>query len=236
MPKNIKVICISLLSAILIIIILTAPGGRQKVKREKGIKIELPDFDRIGDYPLFKAIDIRRSIRDFSSTPLELKEVSQLLWAAQGITQAWHRTVPSAGGLYPVEVYLSATKVTGLESGLYHYLPKEHCLVLVLKGDKSNELARAALDQEAVKLAPAVIILTAIYERTSRKYGRRANRYADIEIGASTQNIYLTAQALELGTVMIGAFSGRAVRKILRADAAVTPLGLMPVGHSIGDK
>lgn len=177
----------------------------------------------------------RRSLRNFAQEPLALAAVSQLLWAAQGVTSPdGKRTAPSAGALYPLELYLVAGAVTGLEAGVYHYEPQRHRLLLRAKGDPRRELAEAALEQEWVAEAPAVLVIGAVYQRTERKYGRRAPRYVHMEVGHAAQNVYLQAVALDLGTVMVGAFRERSLKRVLQLPEGVEPIGVMPVGKARG--
>jgi SagB-type dehydrogenase family enzyme len=162
---------------------------------------------------------------------LTLASVGQLLWAAQGVTSSTgERTAPSAGALYPLEIFLAAGTVDGLAAGVYRYSPQDHALRLHLADDRRRELAAAALEQSAVEDASAVLVIAAVYARTARKYGTRAERYVHIEVGHAAQNVYLQAQALGLGTVIIGAFDDEAVGRVLELDPAEASLALMPVG------
>lgn len=179
-----------------------------------------------------KALLERRSIREYRLEPLTLAEISQLLWAAQGITHpAGLRTAPSAGALYPLEIYLLASNVTDLRAAIYRYKPESHTLSLIAEGDQRPALCQAALGQSAVQDAAAVIVIAAIYERTTVKYGERGVSYVHMEVGSAAQNIYLQATSLNLGTVFIGAFHDDDVKKILHMAADEQPLGLMPVGR-----
>lgn len=174
----------------------------------------------------------RRSVRTYLPEPLELVQASQLLWAAQGITGPdGLRTSPSAGALYPLEIYILAGNVNGIAPGIYKYLPEPHAIVLVAGGDRRPALHVAALEQDAILEAAAVIIISAVPDRTKQKYGDRGVRYVHMEVGCVTQSIYLQAGALELGTVFIGAFDDEAVRELLGAGEEQDPLGLMPVGN-----
>ena len=174
----------------------------------------------------------RRSIREYSGEALSLEQVSQLLWAAQGITEPrWgFRTAPSAGATYPLEVYLVVKKggVKGLEPGIYHYLPRSHELELIRKGDYSRKLMAASLDQEWVGAAAVNIVLTAVFERTTRHYGERGVRYVYMEVGHVGENIYLQCVSLGLGCVVVGAFYDEDVKRILGVDEA--PMYVIPVG------
>jgi SagB-type dehydrogenase family enzyme len=174
----------------------------------------------------------RRSVRDFDASPLPLASAGQLLWAAQGVTSsAGERTAPSAGALYPLEILLLAGTVDGLAPGVYRFTPEHHELRPHLADDRRRALAAAALEQRAVRDASAVLAIAGVYARTARKYGARAERYVHIEVGHAAQNVYLQAQALGLGTVIIGAFDDEAVARVLELDPEEVPLALMPVGR-----
>lgn len=181
-----------------------------------------------------QALHARRSVRTYKPAPLSLSEVSQLLWAAQGLThRAGMRTAPSAGALYPLEIYIVAGDVTNLQAGVYHYNPQVHGLMLVREGDIRPELSEAALRQSAVEDAAIVLIISAEYERTTVKYGQRGIQYVHMEVGHVSQNVYLQAESLGLGTVFIGAFHEDEIRMILRISQEEIPLGLMPVGNTV---
>jgi SagB-type dehydrogenase family enzyme len=141
------------------------------------------------------------------------------------------RTAPSAGALFPLEIYIVAGNVTGLAKGIYKYRPHVHELVKVAGQDVRKELSRAALEQESLRDAPAVIVFSAVIERTSVKYGTRSTRYVQMEVGHAAQNVFLQATALNLGTVVVGAFYDDDVKKVLGMDAKESALYLMPVGR-----
>ncbi len=177
------------------------------------------------------ALQRRRSIREYGAERLELKELSRLLWAAQGVTDPrGFRTAPSAGALYPLELYLTVENVADLEPGLYLYHPEKNGLETISRGEYHAELAGAALGQQPVERAAANLLFGAIYERIKPRYGDRAVRYTDMEIGHAAQNVYLQAVSLELGTVSIGAFDESRVTELLDLPAAIEPRLLMPVG------
>ncbi len=194
--------------------------------------IKLPRPAYTSGVSIEKALLNRRSVRDYTDEPLSLEEVSQLLWAAQGITDPrGFRTAPSAGALYPLEVYLVAGKVTGLPAGIYKYQPQGHAVVKIADGDKRVEISEAALGQASLKNGAVVMVLCAVYERTAKKYGERAERYAHIEVGCASQNIYLQSASLNLGTVFIGAFYDDKLKEVLNMADDERPLCLMPVGR-----
>jgi SagB-type dehydrogenase family enzyme len=158
--------------------------------------------------------------------------VSKLLWAAQGLTHGEGlRSAPSAGALYPLFVYLLTGEVESLPTGIYKYRPEPHDLVSLTQGDRRKALSTSALNQEWIEDAAAVIAMTAVYERTTGKYGRRGRRYVHMEVGHAAQNVYLQATALGLGTVLVAAFDDDQVQKVLGIPSKERPLGLMPVGQ-----
>jgi len=194
--------------------------------------VSLPESRKHSDTSIESALEQRRSIRQFSDEALNLDEISQILWAAQGVTDpAGLRTAPSAGALYPLEIYLLAGNVDGLAEGIYKYLPHEHALSQVAQGDHRMALYNVALKQDAIKDAPAVIVIAAVFQRTSVKYGARGDRYVHMEVGSAAQNVYLQAVALNLGTVFIGAFDDQGVKRVMNLQPEEQPLSLMPVGR-----
>ncbi len=195
--------------------------------------ISLPQPDLTGPVSVEEAMAKRRSVRSYDKRPLKQKEIAHLLWAAQGVTASWGgRTAPSAGALYPLEVYIAVNGVEGLPAGVYSYEPKGHRLRQIRSGDVRDALSQAALGQRCVRDAPAIIVISAVYERTTRKYGPRGRRYVYMEVGYASQNVYLQCEALGLGTVAVGAFDDDKVKRILGEDPE--PLLLMPVGPKPG--
>jgi SagB-type dehydrogenase family enzyme len=191
--------------------------------------ISLPRPAARGRFSLEETIAKRRSQRTFFRKQLSPAEVGQLLWAAQGVTAKpgnfYFRSAPSAGALYPMEVYA----VT--EIGLYRYLPEKHALVLLLERDLRNDLCAASLGQEPVKEAGLDIVICASYERPYSRYGERGKSYVDMEAGHIAQNVHLQAVALGLGSVSIGAFDDVQVAKILALPEGQYPLCILPVGY-----
>jgi len=193
-----------------------------------------------GGISVEEALTNRRSHRNFRNEPLTIYQVSQLLWAAYGITlpipDAHHlrgglRTTPSAGATYPLELYVVIGNVTGINPGVLRYISEEHKLVRVVDGDVRRELTAAALGQQMVEAAPISIFYSAYFPRITERYGERGIRYAYIELGHSAQNVYLQAEALGLGTVAIGAFFDYMVREILNLPYEEEPLYIMPIGY-----
>lgn len=200
-----------------------AASPREEPESRKGGQqaIRLPETALSG-MPLREALMKRRSVRDYSGEPLELGELSALLFSAQGITGEHKgvklRAAPSAGALYPMELYVFVHQVSGLEPGLYHYDPFEHALTALRKGDLRGELQGAGLGQEALGEAAAVIALAAVPARTTRKYGERGFRYVYMEAGHIAENILLEAVSLGLGAVPMGAFADRRLDGLLGID------------------
>ncbi len=198
---------------------------------ESGSLIALPEPAHKSPISIEEALLKRKSIRQYTPEPLTLAEVSQLLWAGQGINRpGGYRTAPSAGALYPLELYLISGNVEQLPAGFYHYQPDIHSLEQVMLGDLRADLSQAALSQEAVEEAPAVILITAIYQRTTGKYGERGIRYVHMEVGCTAENIYLQAVSLNMGTVFIGAFHDDQIKRLLNLDDQEQPLSLLPIG------
>ena len=195
-------------------------------------EIKLPEPKHKGEISVEEAIARRRSVRDYKSDALTLEQLSQLLWAAQGITAAdFFRAAPSAGASYPLEVFVVAGNIEGLDAGIYHYNVHEHSLSLHKSGDFRDELGTtAAFNQQCISQAPAEITICAVYERTSKTYGKRGERYVHMDTGHAAENIALQAVALGLSTVMIGAFEGRKASDILGLDDEMRPLYIIPVG------
>jgi len=195
-------------------------------------EIILPHPEKVSQVSIEEALLRRRSIRDYKDEPLVLKEVSQVLWAAQGITDSSGRgrTAPSAGGLYSLEVYLVVRDVEDLKPGAYHYFPQEHKLKRILEGDINKELAEAGLNQSWIEKAPINLIITAFYSRTTAKYGERGVRYVHLEAGHAAQNVYLQAESLGLGTVVVGAFYDDEIKKLLGLSEEEVPIYIMPIG------
>lgn len=192
--------------------------------------MKLPKPKSSGQTSLEEALSKRRSVRAYHQDPLNVEEVSQLLWAAQGVTEKWGgRTAPSAGALYPLEIYLLAGEIKGLEPGLYHYHPADHSISQRKTEDLRGEVTEASLHQDQILKAPATLIIAAVYERTTEKYGKRGVRYVHQEVGSVCQNVHLQAESLNLGTVWIGAFVDQEVKEVL--GIAEEPLAIMPVGR-----
>ncbi len=202
--------------------------------------VKLPAPTTQGRVSVEEALDRRRSERSYTSAGLSLEEAGQLLWAAYGVTKPMPgdqlrgglKTAPSAGGLYPLELYLVAGNVTGLEPGVYRYRPENHTLLLLSRGDHRKELYEASYQQPWVLEAPASIVYSAVFARTTGKYGDRGRqRYVCMDLGHSAENVYLECAALKLGTVAIGAFLDDDLKLAVGMTREEEPLYIMPVGR-----
>ena len=230
--------------------------AQQETRTTNPIPLPEPRLD--GPVAVEQALSQRRSIRRFEPESLELADLGQLMWAAQGVTQrmeepppgfSWEwrggmRTAPSAGALYPLELHAVVGDVDGLEPGVYRYLPAEHALARVVSpvqtpvsgpDDRRQALSNAALRQLAIRNAPAVLVLAGVVERAATKYGERAERYVHIEVGAAAQNVYLECESIGLGTVFIGAFDDDAVAGVLGLPGDELVFAIMPIGHPATD-
>ena len=183
--------------------------------------IRLPSPEPTPD-ALGQAMRTRRSVRGYASRPLGLGQVSELLYAGCGVTGRAYghnlRAAPSAGALYPFEVYLVVNRVADLEPGIYHYDPRAHGVELRAQGDFSGGLVLACLGQEFLFGAGVVLVLAAVFDRTCDKYGDRGYRYVYMEAGHISQNLYLQAADLGLATVAIGAFLDDQVNALIGLD------------------
>jgi len=193
--------------------------------------VKLPQPSLSGSVALEQALLLRRSIRTYSRDPLTVDDLTQLLWAAQGVTHSQgYRTAPSAGALYPLELYAVVGHVVGLPTGFYRYRCLEHALELRSARDLRPELCVAALNQRPVERAPVTFLVAAVYGRMTARYGSRGVRYVDMEAGHAAQNLCLQAVALDLKSVLIGAFHGDEIKKIVDLPDDEEPLVLAPVG------
>ena len=215
------------------------------VESEEGVEV-LPQVQNSGTYflppPVLESsvsveetLANRRSHRNFEDRALSVEQLSQILWAAYGVTDPrGFRTAPSAGALYPLEIFVVVGNVEGMEVGVYRYVAREHKLVKILDRDVREELSEAAWGQSMVREAPVVVVYTAVFSRTTGRYGEeRGRRYVYMEVGHSSQNVYLQVEALGLGTCAVGAFSDDTCETLigLDVDAEEELLYLMPIGY-----
>ena len=196
--------------------------------------VSLPKVDT--RQPLARLLAARRTVREFAARPIEFSAFAALLWAAQGVTaQEGLRTAPSAGALYPLELYtVTGDGVRELPAGVYRYQPDRHALQPLIDGDQRAALAEAALGQGWLAEAAAVLVMTAFYRRTARKYRERAVQYVHLEAGHAAQNVCLMAVTLGLGAATVGAFDDAGVQRLLVLTDEEQPLYLLPVGPVAG--
>jgi SagB-type dehydrogenase family enzyme len=229
------VLIILLLASILVIGIMLCSSNTKNINiKTDGNMIELPAPETSGGISVETAINQRRSVREYTGNPPGIKEISQLLWAAQGITGANgnKRAAPSAGMTYPLEVYLIAgDKIENLQ-GIYKYEPEQHSLKKQSSEDRRKALSNAGLRQKSIKEAPAVIVITAVVGRTVSRYPTQGERYVFMEAGHAAQNMYLQCESLGLGMVVIGAFGGNDVKNVLQLPEKEKPLYIIPFGNT----
>jgi SagB-type dehydrogenase family enzyme len=186
------------------------------------LKVKLPAPERAGGMPVWETVGRRRSVRDFRRSPLSAADLSQILWASQGVTKVAGeyalRSAPSAGALYPVETYLSVQLVEDIEPGIYHYSVREHELERLQAGDFRGAVAEAALDQGFLAEAAVVFAWTAVFGRSKWKYKERAYRYVYLDAGHIAQNVAIAAVALGLGSCQVAALYDDEVNGILGVD------------------
>jgi len=193
---------------------------------------ELPEPRTDGDVSVEETLLKRRSVRTYSGKALTLEEVSQLLWAAQGITNArGFRTAPSAAATYTLETYLVVGDVSGLVEGVYRYQPAGHNLVKLLDSDYRPELTRKSAGRYFIEGGAIYILFTGVYRRIARDAGDEGVKYVHMEVGHAAQNVYLQAVALGLGTVVCGGIDADGIRQVLELPESEEPLYFMPVGR-----
>ncbi len=205
-------------------------GGRldwstmpETFKRYDGApQIVLDQPETGGGMPLWSALQQRRSVRGFSGPPVTRTELSQLLWAMQGITRTNQgfafRTAPSAGGLYPIETYVIIHDVQGIGPGVYHYVVEAHALEQLQTGDFRAQSAQAAMGQRMCATSDVVFVWTAVFARSTWKYGQRAYRYIYLDAGHVAQNLALGAVSLGLGSCQVAALYDDEVNQLVGVD------------------
>jgi SagB-type dehydrogenase family enzyme len=235
MKKVIIVVIVAAVSVVAAVAYLTWFKPTELPPNEVYSFVNLPNPKTTGTMSVEQAIQQRRSIRSYANDPLSIQDISQLMFATQGITDPTERfrAAPSAGATYPLEVYVVVGNncVEELAGGFYRYDPHKHLLVYISKGDLRSSLAEAALGQSWLKEAPINIVIAAVYERTTNRYGERGVRYVHMEAGHVGQNIYLQAIARGLGTVAVGAFHDNQVQQILQLPSDQKPLYIFPIGY-----
>ena len=213
----------------LMVLLLVAPCAVSRAADETPIVPPAPSTS--GAMSVEEALAERRSVRRFQAAPMSLEQLSQLLWAAQGVTDPrGFRTAPSAGGLYPLTIYAVAGAGAGLDTGLYRYRPNDHALDMLGEEDLRAALVDVAFGQAWIEAAPVILVITGREATTRRKYGDRAPTFIAVEVGHAAQNVYLQAQALGLGTTAVGGFNPRRAHRALGLPDDEDVLLMMPVG------
>jgi len=222
-----RAISLIFLFFVIIIGVTSVALGKEVIMKKNATMMELPKPVLKGSVSIEETIQKRRSVRSFSDRVLTAEQISQLLWAVQGITnKRGLRSAPSAGALYPLEIYLVS------RNGLYHYIPQGHKLEIRTPTDLRLKLSQASWRQNFIANAPVNIVICAVYERVVSRYGKRGSKYVDIEVGHAAENLHLQAVALGLSSVPIGAFDDDAVSAVLRLPDEEDPIYIIPVGYA----
>lgn len=211
-------------------IIVNSAGYVDASGNMRSIKLNPPHFQ---DFNFKTLLERRYSCRSFQSKKIALDDIANILWSAYGKREGIKKTVPSAGATYPLQLYLVVGKnsVDKLQAGVYRYLSQEHSLELIGEGDMRAGLAKACLGQDFIEQAPISLIITAIFARTTQRYGARGQRYVYMEAGHACQNTYLAVTNLGLATVEVGAFRDDSVKQVLGLDQDSEPLSVLPIGY-----
>jgi len=201
--------------------------GHKQYLNAKKIKLPLAKAEVQNTRTFTDVIESRKSVRDFGNEPLGINELSVILWQSYGVTGKYkepivgerlRRAVPSAGGLYPSEIYLGIRNVTDVDMGVYHYNVPNHELELLIPGDPTEQISTICCDQPYTKEASVIILISSVFERAKRKYGERGYRYALLDLGHIGQNIYLACTALELAVMTTCGFFDDVGNEMLRLD------------------
>ncbi len=207
-------------------------GCAVQVRGDQEIALAEPAIQ--GEISVEQAIRQRRSVREFGPDTLALTEISQLAWAAQGVTDPaqGYRAAPSAGATYPIEIDFLITGSDVVEDGIYRYQVENHALVRRMTGDRRREVYAVALEQNAILQAPVLMLVSGRLARTEARYGERAPRFMYMEAGHVAQNVSLQATALGIDLVVIGAFRDAELGRVLQLETGEQPLYILPLGKS----
>jgi len=200
--------------------VLSAASEERPAAATTTVKLSAPALK--GAVSIEEAIAKRRSIRQFAPGEVTMEQLSQLLWAAQGVTDkaSGHRAAPSAMAKYPLEVYVVKA------DGLFKYVPAEHALTKLKDGDLRKDIS----GQGSVAQAPVSLVITVNYDELAGRYAKMAQRFGDFEAGAASENVFLQAAALGLGSVAVGGIDDAQVAKVIGAAANETPVIVIPIG------
>lgn len=189
-------------------------------------RVNLPDTLPASTRALDEVLLARETAREFGPGEIYLEQLAKALYMAYGITRdnvgspfpRPFRTIPSGGALYPLEIYIHATRVRGLEPGLYHYDPEDSFLDILTRGDESATLASYMFQEELARNAAVMIFVSAVFIRSTFKYSDRGYRFVLIEAGHLGQNVILTAREMGLAVVPMGGYLDRDVDRHLGLD------------------
>lgn len=202
-------------------------------KETGGAELPLP---LVTESPLMKLIRARHSCRDFAPRAMRIEDLATLLGGAYGITrrgEIYDRAAPSAGGLYPLEVYVVTRAIDSLPDGIYHYNVRGHVLEFVRSACGPGDLGQILLGQQFLEQANALVLLSAVFARTQKKYGPRGYRYALLEAGHVAQNLCLLAAEQGLGGLCVGGFFDRRLNRLLQLDGVEQAVVYaVAIGHS----
>jgi SagB-type dehydrogenase family enzyme len=235
--KKLVVLLILVIAFVAVLVAFYLPKESVSTSRNVISITKLPNPQLTGNMSVEQALQNRRSVRKYSNQSINLADVSQLLWAGQGITNTQRnlRAAPSAGQVYPLELYVLVGfgGVSGLKEGLYHYIPQNNTLEKIIEGDLRNNLSQVANGQPWVKQAPINIVITGNYQKMINKYNDQqlSTRFVNMEAGHVGENLYLQAEALGLATVSLGSFDENQMKKLLQLPKNEKPLYIFPVGH-----
>ena len=203
------------------------------MKDNQMMKINLPEPVTKGPVSVEETLLRRRSVREYLPGTLSLSEISQLLWSAYGITsEDGFRTAPSAGGLFPLRIYLASANIEGLAAGLYKYNSGEHALELKKEGPVIDQITAATFFQDYISGAAAVLIISADYTGPNKEYGEQGPKFTWMDLGHLGQNVHLQAVALDIGTVAVAAVRPGEIEKIVGTPPEEEVLYLMPLGKT----
>ncbi|MFW9848605.1 MAG: SagB/ThcOx family dehydrogenase [Candidatus Thorarchaeota archaeon] len=198
-----------------------------------------PEKFSIGRAPFLDIASRRKSRRKYTKDPLNLEELSFLLWSTQGVKEVLKsgrgvkRTVPSAGAKSPLETYLVINRVLGIQPGLYRYISFSHQLMFIKEIDNAEEkMGELAFDQKFVGTAPVIFYWTAVPYRTEWRYTILSHKFIAVDLGTVCQSLYLACEAINLGTVAIGYYEQNKLDELFELDTSEEFVVLLaPVGR-----
>jgi SagB-type dehydrogenase family enzyme len=217
--------------AIVLVCFATLGLGQRRTRISPQEVIQLTDPNLTGTLTFEEVLAKRRTVHQFSTEALKRSQIGQLAWAGQGVTdpQRGLRTAPSAGAMYPIELFFATAE------GVYSYRPADHSLVQTSQQDIRSNLARATTTPEPIVAAGCSIIVTGSTRKLTSRFGKNSRTFVALEAGHVAQNIQLQAVCLGLGSVAIGGLDTTAVRKVCRMSRDTEPLYVICVGYPVGE-